>query len=821
MSYNNNQAQIQSQINSTKTKKIIITKKYQKINASPQKIFNSNQVYNRRISPRKIKLEQKSPNKLYNIYQTQEIKENSDKNINDNDFFINKNDEYIIYNKEDFNNNKYYQNFTRDECYKENSNKKLDKTFSYDIIKNKNKHLVRYNYNYISPKKNSKVLLKNVICSPVIVSYTEIKDAELKSGKEYNEINEEIEETEMTTKNKIITIWGNNNKAIKESNFELLGEENLENKYIIESYEKKIKELNEIITNLKKEKEQYKKHEYLDNIIQSFNFKIKRKNPKSKIQLLKTSENNINIPPKPKFQNIKQNINSFNINKTPKPKNNKQLTAQLNIKSKRTPKIKNKIEKINDIYIPKQKKAKFTSDSIYGQELCILSKKKKKAYIIQQTHKFLILKNEKIPPPIQIFSPDEIFLEEKIKPENIIEQNNELFIEPTRKIQELNIEYQDSINLYEITKNINEIQNGDNFTIEGEDLPLYEIERVNEFNNYPEIKYKNDDLDIILNEDIFYDELPKPENYIEQIESLEYLSSIKEKVFNNNEIEKKEALEIIPEKNEENIECINKYKKAKYIYEFDNKNINIENEANFQIIAVSIRELYQQKLQGFSIIKKEKYPNQISRELSFMILSENNFNINHNSKVIIDTYNNKEINKSKKILKNNNKFYHDYNNQNTKKINTIISKNYRTFIAYPKKEIEYINPKEIFMNENSNKNNNGFDELYHSGDESLDKKNYLYKTYMYNNNEINKRYKTKILLRKGNNDNSNSNINKKHILSFHTTNKNNIISTPEKIKKVENKYSSENKTYDDNRLIRRKIYRFEEGKKVKIIKNEK
>ena len=412
-------------------------------------------------------------------------------------------------------------------------------------------------------------------------------------------------------------------------------------------------------------------------------------------------------------------------------------------------------------------------------------------------------------------------MEEKIKPENIIEQNNELFIEPTRKIQELNIEYQDSINLYEITKNINEIQNGDNFTIEGEDLPLYEIERVNEFNNYPEIKYKNDDLDIILNEDIFYDELPKPENYIEQIESLEYLSSIKEKVFNNNEIEKKEALEIIPEKNEENIECINKYKKAKYIYEFDNKNINIENEANFQIIAVSIRELYQQKLQGFSIIKKEKYPNQISRELSFMILSENNFNINHNSKVIIDTYNNKEINKSKKILKNNNKFYHDYNNQNTKKINTIISKNYRTFIAYPKKEIEYINPKEIFMNENSNKNNNGFDELYHSGDESLDKKNYLYKTYMYNNNEINKRYKTKILLRKGNNDNSNSNINKKHILSFHTTNKNNIISTPEKIKKVENKYSSENKTYDDNRLIRRKIYRFEEGKKVKIIKNEK
>ena len=651
MSYINNR---QNQI-ITKTKKIIITKKYDKnINTSPQNISNSNRIYSRQmISPQRIKFVQKSPNKFCNIYQTEEIKENNTKNINDK---IN-NGYNIIYNKEDFNNNKFYQNYSQDEYDKENSNIKTDKTFTYDIIKNKNRRLVRYNYNYISPKKNSKVLLKNVICSPVIVSYTEIKDAELKSDKEYKEIKEEIEETEISLKNKIITIWENMNKITKENDFKLLGEENPEIKYIIETYEKKIKELNETILNFTKEKEneQNKKNEFLDNIIQSFNFKIKRKNLKLNVPLSKININNIHIPPnppKPKYKNIKQNINSFNINKISKQKNKKQSNVQFHIKPNIIPKIKNKIEKINDIYISKTK-IKFTSDSIYGQELCILSKKKKKIYIMQNIEKISILKKEKAPPLLETefieeicISQDEnfflkrfqqnqkcneindIFIPALIKLENIFEQNVQLYIEPTKKIQELNIEYQDSISLNEIPKIIYEIQEDNKFIIEGENIHLYEIEKKDDFYKYIDIKYKNDNLDIIPIDDIFYDEIPKQENEIEQ---LDYFSFIKEKKqFNENEIEKIKEIEIFSEKNEENFEYyLNKYKKIKYFYELENQNINIEETANFQIIAMSIRELYQQKLQGFSIIKKEKQPYEMQKEIFFSILKENNdININ-------------------------------------------------------------------------------------------------------------------------------------------------------------------------------------------------
>ena len=829
MSYiNNNQKQI-----ITKTKKIIITKKYNNnnINTSPQKIINSNQIYNRRmVSPQRIKFVQKSPNKFYNVYQTEEIKENNDKNINDK---IN-NDYNIIYSKEDFNNNKYYQNYSQDKYDKENSNVKIDQTFTYDIFKNKNSRLIKYNYNNISPKKNSKILLKNVICNPIIVSYTEIKDAELKSDKEYKE---EIEETEISIKNKIITIWENNNKITKENDIKLLSEENSEKKYIIETYEKKIKELNETILNLskEKEKEQNKKKEFLDNIIQTFNFEIKPKKQKLNIPLSKINVNDIYIPPNPKFKNIKQNINSFNINKISKPKNKKQSNVQFHIKPSIVNKIENKIEKINDIYIPKQK-IKFTFDSIYGQELCILSKKKKKIFIMQNITNISILKKEKAPPLFEAESIEKIFLSQDdnfflkrfqqnnkcnkindifiprlIKPENIFEKNIQLYIEPTKKSQELFIEYQDSISLNEILdKNIiYEIQKDNEFIIEGEDLPLYEIEKKDDFYNYIDIKYNNDDLDIKPIEDIFYYEIPKTENEIEQLNNF---SLIKEKKsFNEKEIEKIKEIEfeLLFEPKEENFEYyLNKNKKTKTIHEFETNNINIEDTANFQIIAMSIRELYQQKLQGFSIIKKEKQPYEIQNEIFFSITKGNY----------------KEINTNKKILKNN-KFFSDsnydynYNDSNTKNINTVISKNNKTFIAYPKNEIKYINKKELF-NENNIQMNN-YDDLFHSGDESLDKNNCLFKTYMNNNNEnneINKRYKNKIILRKNNNSNNsyNSDNHKRNILSFNTMENKSIQSVPDKIKKYQ--YNTESKTFTDSRLIRRKIYRFEEGKEVKIIK---
>ena len=49
-------------------------------------------------------------------------------------------------------------------------NKKKSK-FEYDLIKDKK--LFQYDYNYISPKKDSKILLKTVICNPINIKYTE------------------------------------------------------------------------------------------------------------------------------------------------------------------------------------------------------------------------------------------------------------------------------------------------------------------------------------------------------------------------------------------------------------------------------------------------------------------------------------------------------------------------------------------------------------------------------------------------------------------------------------------------------------------------
>ena len=141
----------------------------------------------------------------------------------------------------------------------------------------------------------------------------------------------------------------------------------------------------------------------------------------------------------------------------------------------------------------------------------------------------------------------------------------------------------------------------------------------------------------------------------------------------------------------------------------------IEDTANFQIISMSIRELYQQKLQGFSIIKREKELNEIEQDQYFSINNENCNEYINKSATNINKYYNKtyDINKKRNIDINKNN-YREYN-FNTKTINTIISKNYKSFIALPKGNIEYIDPKEIF---DENKNN----ELYLSGDESSKRK---------------------------------------------------------------------------------------------------
>jgi hypothetical protein len=63
-----------------------------------------------------------------------------------------------------------------------------------------------------------------------------------------------------------------------------------------------------------------------------------------------------------------------------------------------------------------------------------------------------------------------------------------------------------------------------------------------------------------------------------------------------------------------------KLMKNKDSYIFTNN--TIVDTANFQIISLSIRELYQQRLQGFVIYKKEKEPNEIEKSYDFIIRKE-------------------------------------------------------------------------------------------------------------------------------------------------------------------------------------------------------
>jgi len=419
---NNNQNQIpenlinQNEINTTtKVKKILISKN-NNLQNSPKRIIQSNRIYNRRVvSPRSYKIINKSPNRTYQAYPTEEAKAETESNNESNDYMnlYKNNSNGYIYNKEDFNNNNFFQNESQYEYHQEIKRNNYKKIVSYDLVKDKK--LFQYDYNYISPKKDSKILLKTVICNPINIKYTEIKDAELKTKKEHIE---EFEETEITIRNKIIKIWDGLDQIINECSFSLISDELFDKKLMIESYEKKIEELNETISNLLKEKEQNKKRDFSDNIIQSFNFKLKRKSIKKKKESF--SIENINemfIPPKPKFLNIKQKINDFIIPKISKEKDDLYLSIEeIQIKKEQLfnleqkPKILYELEKANDILIPGKPKEKFTSDKIFGQELMILAKKKKKIYKIEYKDTIQLFQEEDEKLPLEAFFVEEINL---------------------------------------------------------------------------------------------------------------------------------------------------------------------------------------------------------------------------------------------------------------------------------------------------------------------------------------------------------------------------------------------------------------------------
>ena len=90
---NNNQNQIpenlinQNEINTTtKVKKILISKN-NNLQNSPKRIIQSNRIYNRRVvSPRSYKIINKSPNRTYQAYPTEEAKAETESNNESNDY---------------------------------------------------------------------------------------------------------------------------------------------------------------------------------------------------------------------------------------------------------------------------------------------------------------------------------------------------------------------------------------------------------------------------------------------------------------------------------------------------------------------------------------------------------------------------------------------------------------------------------------------------------------------------------------------------------------------------------------------------------------
>ena len=99
---------------------------------------------------------------------------------------------------------------------------------------------------------------------------------------------------------------------------------------------------------------------------------------------------------------------------------------------------------------------------------------------------------------------------------------------------------------------------------------------------------------------------------------------------------------------------ISKYEKSN----FKSENNIIEDTVNFQIISLSIRELYQQKLQGFSIFKKEKESHIMQRNNYFSIYTKNYNNdiidINTSTNISHNKYQNvyKQYEKTRKSYKN-------------------------------------------------------------------------------------------------------------------------------------------------------------------------
>jgi len=496
-------------ITQTKNKKIYISEKTSNTIRKGANYRFSNQ---RRPSPILYNILTHSPSTTYKILEGKEINEENFLNNNNN---IKNKENNIIYNKKKYNNNDFYiSNYQ----YKYNKNQKIYtkkpgaigyNSCSYDT--KTTKKTIKYSYH--SPEKNSKILVKSILCSPISVSYTEIDNPLI--GNAYKEYHEEIEETEIITKRKMRKIWDNESKCEAVCTFSCVGEKNNKNFSIIEEYEEKIKELNQTVYNLRNSNTTLKRQieelisqnqnqiyeiKSWDNLLQkeiinSFYITgneniinalliqklakfsilrpakpeneidfgtyieilppIKKLNKKSELKIQYLDE--IYMQPIPKFKNVKQSIKGFDIIRTQKPKqtNNydyfeeSQTIQNTDIKLKHKTKFNNIIETTNDIFIPPKKKEPFTWDAFFGQELSILSKKRKHENIIDFLEGFDILRIPKpeneiqfsdtieiIPEPkepYEIFFGDELYIPEKVnklkatpKPKNKVEHRDRI-----------------------------------------------------------------------------------------------------------------------------------------------------------------------------------------------------------------------------------------------------------------------------------------------------------------------------------------------------------------------------------------------------------
>ena len=642
-----------------------------------------------------------------------------------------------------------------------------------------------------------------------------------------------------------------------------------------------------------------------------------------------------------KPENKAQRLKGFNILKKPKPLNSIQIRDKIAILPKHIKPLKlicqksdlftinrilkpvNKMQRLGGFGIVK--KFKKVGNKLYKSDSFYILRQPKALNYIENTANINLLGFEKNN-DLEIIFGDEIFIEEKERPINRMQRIQEIKI--LKKSKPNNIKQK--ITDFQFLKKIkpkNTIQKRDNIYL---------------FSNIKQ--NKEDNLEVEFGDEIFIEKVPKPENKVQRLKGFNILKKTKPL----NSIQIRDEIQILPKtikplklmspKGDNNklqklVEFMIKpnLKQLKNKDSYNYSNNTIVDTANFQIISVSIRELYQQRLQGFVIYKKEKEPNEIEKNYDFIIRKEydallarplwndlemqneyffippspNEIKLKNiqddlmievnsqNSRYNKDTYicdsfsNSNEFNAEicricggKKIInennmeninnisenkiniftskedynKINNNYYYNYNysrKTNDNNVNVVKSKLYKTLLAIPQNEIDYINNMDITKKDAEDNNI-----IYNSDDEITkgkmvyrnNRRNYSNKTYVINKRRYKNNYNlcdyNEMIENKSDINNKNGEKNTRNIYNYKTNNASrkrgnygnqNNNSTFSQIgysfyrkcspddtlnKMCQHQSKSQLKSLVINKNRKRKLFRFEEGKGIKIIYNE-